>query len=320
MVDPAPEFCRERQKLQLVAAKTKLGALAWQIAETPQSLLDYLAPYIPDSPSRFPSRDPPKPPTTPFFGTQSDHTLRSLPCSRQLPLLSKSLRQSKLSRQSMHSTLQRGAVVQISSRAGGTAHTGSAVTIPTSNRATSSSTNAEDVAIDTGHSQNATYMPTDRRPLSNEGLISQDASKQNDMQQPSRSAFMGLPSRLDTAVPSLKTSKLNNGKQVCQSGAPSDLPGTSDESSTSIAVPFGNVPAAITNVGFDATCSQSGAAAKTECVTAAVSPQKSSGTRPGTSPGKNQDASLQLTASSADSNASSSANVDMPNNNMYSRV
>ena len=100
MVDPAPEFCRERQELQLVAAKTKLGALAWQIADTPQFLLDYLAPYIPDSSSRPPSR----PPTTPPFGTQSDRNLRSLPFSRQLPLLSKSLRQSALSRQSMHST------------------------------------------------------------------------------------------------------------------------------------------------------------------------------------------------------------------------
>lgn len=49
MVDPAPEFARQRQELQLVAAKTKLGALAWQIAETPWCLLDYLAPYIPDS-------------------------------------------------------------------------------------------------------------------------------------------------------------------------------------------------------------------------------------------------------------------------------
>ncbi len=301
MVDPAPEFCRERQELQLVAAKTKLGALAWQIADTPQFLLDYLAPYIPDSSSRPPSR----PPTTPPFGTQSDHNLRSLPFSRQLPLLSKSLRQSALSRQSMHSILQRGTVGQISSRAGGTARTGFAVTIPTSNRVTSSSTNA--VAKDTGHS--ATYMPVDL-------LISQDASRQNDIQQPSRSASMGLSSRLDRAIPSSKTSKLNNGRQACQSGAPSDLPGTSDESSTSIAVTLGNAPAAITNVGFDATCLQSGAAAKTEHVmAAAINLQKISDTDQGTDPGRNQDASFKLTASSADSNGSSSANADMPANN-----
>ena len=241
IVDPAPEFCRERQELHLVAAKTKLGALAWQIAETPQCLLDYLAPYIPDSPSRFPSRNPPRPPTTcPFLGGQSDHTLRSLPFSRQLPLLSKLLRQSKLSRQSMHSTSQRGAVGQMSSRAGVTA--GPAVIIPTSNRVTSSSTNADAAAKDTGHSQNASYMPADLRPLSNAGLISRDASRQNDIQQPSKSASIGLSSRLDRAVPFFKTSKLNNSRQVCQSGAPSDLPGTIDQSSTSIAVTFGHVP------------------------------------------------------------------------------
>ena len=158
-------------------------------------------------------------------------------------------------------------------------------------------------------------MPVDLRPLSNKGLISQDASGQNDMQQPSRSVSVGLSSRLDTAVPSFKTSKLNNGKQVCQSGAPSTLPGTSDESSTSVAVPFGNVPAASTSVGFDATRLQSGAAAKTECVTAAaVSPQKSSGACLGTSPSSNQDASFKLTVSSADSSGSSSVNADMPVN------
>jgi len=312
MVDPAPEFCRERQQLQLVAAKTKLGALAWQIAETPQCLLDYLAPYIPDSPSRFPSKNPSRPPSTPPFGTKPDHTLRSLPCSRHQPLLSKSFRHSKLSRQSMHSTLQRGAVGQISSRAGVTAHTGSAVKTPTSNRVTSSSRNADAAAKDTGHSQNATYMPTDLKPLSNEGLISQDASRQKGMQQPNRSAFIGLSSTLDTAAPFFKASKLNNSKQVCQSGAISKFAGTSDESSTSIAVPFGYVPAASTSVGFDATCLQSGAAAKTECVTAAaVNPQRSSGT----SPGRNWDASFKLTASSADSSGSSFANAGMPVNN-----
>ncbi len=215
----------------------------------------------------------------------------------------------------MHSTLQRGAMGQISSRAGGTAHTGSAVTTPTSNRVTSSSTNADAAAIDSGHSQSSTYMPAENRPLSNKGLISQGASRQKDMQQPSRSASVGPSSTLDTAVPSSKTSKLNNGKQICQSGAPSKLPSTSDESSTSIAVPFGNVPAAITNVGFDATCLQSGAAAKTKCVTAAaVSRQESSGTCPGISPGRIQDASFKLTVSSADSSGSSFACADMPVN------
>ncbi len=193
---------------------------------------------------------------------------------------------------------------QISSRAGGTARTGCAVTIPTSNRVTSSSTNADAVAKDTGHS--ATYIPVDL-------LISQDASRQNDIQQPSRSASMGLSSRLDRAILSSKTSKLNNGRQACQSGAPSDLPGTSDESSTSIA---GNAPAAITSVGFDATCLQSGAAAKTEYVmAAAINLQKTSDTDQGTDPGRNQDASFKLTASSADSNGSSSADADMPANN-----
>lgn len=221
MVDPVPEFCWERQNLQLVAAKTKLGALAWQIAETPRRLLDYLAPYIPDSPSRFSSTRPPKTPTSPPLGTQPDHTLRSLPFSRQLPLLSKSLRPSKLSRQSMHSPLQRRAAGQISSRADVTAHTGSAVTTPISNRVTSSRTSGDTAAAakDTGHSPNATSMSAEIRPLSNEGLSSQDASRQHDMQQPSRSASMGLSSRLDTDVPSFQTSKLNNGKQVCQSGA-----------------------------------------------------------------------------------------------------
>lgn len=197
-----------------------------------------------------------------------------------------------------------------------TAHTLSAVTPSTSNRVTSSTTNADAAVKDTGHSQNATYMPADLRPLSNEGLISQDASRQNDMQHPSRSASVGQSSRLDTAAPSFKTSKLNNGKQACQSGAPVNFPGTGDESSTSMAVPFGNVPAAITNVGSDATCLQSAAAAKTECVmAAAVSPQKPSGTRPGTSPGRSEDANFELTASSADSSGSSSANADMPINN-----
>lgn len=94
-----------------------------------------------------------------------------------------------------------------------------------------------------------------------------------------------------------------------------NLPGTSDESSSSIVVPFSNVSAAITNIGFVATRLQSGAATKTGYVTAAaVSPQKPSGTRPGISPGTRQDASFKLTASSADSSGSISANADMPVN------
>ncbi len=208
MVDLAPAFCWERQKLQL----------AWQIAETPQSLLGYLSPYMPDFPSRPPSQTPP--PSLRF----SPRIIRPhlvLPAIQPAtPTPRKSLRQSELTRHSMHSILQRGVVRQISRRAGGAASTGSAATVPSSNRVTSSSETTA-VAEDTDYNQDATYMPADLRPLSNAGLTSQDTSsgqiipRQHDIPQPSRSAFTGQSSKADRAAPPGKVSKLSKGRELC---------------------------------------------------------------------------------------------------------